>query len=304
MLNIKRYGDSSHGPRLLICGGVHGDEYEPIAAAYRLANAICSREMRGSVTIIPVVNEPSFRLRQRTAEDNLDLARTCPGNSAGSITERIAAALSAEIAKVDYFIDLHSGGKVLDISPMAGYMLHPEPNVLEKQRAMAKAFNLPLVWGTDYRLEGRSLSVARDVNVAAIYCEFGGVGRCQSRCVTAYVDGCLNVMGSLDMIQRKLPSAAVDLFVEDTRPQSGHLQLNHPSPVAGIFETNVAIGQYVEKDQLLGAVIDVATGNATDIPASNSGLLLAIRALALVDRGDCLGVVVDTSHTIEVDHAR
>ncbi len=304
MLNIERYGNQDRSPKLLVAAGVHGDEYEPIASVLRLNDELRTTGIRGSVTLIPIVNEPSFRLGQRTAEDNLDLARTCPGNATGSVTERIAAALSVEIQRADYFIDLHSGGKSLDIWPMAGYMLYPEPSVLDKQRAMAKAFNLPLVWGTDYRLEGRSLSVARDARVAAIYCEFGGVGRCQQKCVTAYVDGCLNVMGSLDMIDRSVPPSKVDWVVEDTRPQSGHLQINHPAPIAGLFETSVKPGQQVDQGQRLGAVIDVSTGNETKVPAQSGGLLLAIRSLALVDREDCLAVVVDTSRAIEENHAR
>ena len=41
---------------------------------------------------------------------------------------------------------------------------------------MARAFNLPLIWGTDASLEGRSLSVARDAAVPAIYAEYLGGG--------------------------------------------------------------------------------------------------------------------------------
>lgn len=303
MLGLKKYGSGAPGPKLLITGAVHGDEYEPIAAVLRLIKKLETLEIRGSVTLIPVVNSPSYQLGQRTAEDGLDLARTCPGSPTGSVTEQIAAALTAEIEGSDFFIDLHSGGKILDIWPMAGYMLHPDPNVLEKQRQMAGAFNLPVVWGTDYRLDGRSLSVARDAKVPAIYCEYGGVGRCKGKCVTAYVEGCLNVMAALDMIDRPRPASAIQWFVEDPRPQSGHLQVNHPSPSAGIFETHREIGQPIEKGQLLGYVLDVVTGEPSEVLAEQSGLLLAIRALAKVEQGDCLGVVVDTSYTVEVDYA-
>lgn len=304
MLKTKQYGDPNKGPRLLIAGGVHGDEYEPIAAILRLAEKLGSVDIQGAVTLIPIVNETSYRRGQRTAEDNLDLARTCPGTTTGSITEQIAAEFSLEIRKADYFIDLHSGGKILDIFPMAGYMLHPNPEVLDKQRAMAKAFNLPLVWGTDYRLNGRSLSVARDENVPAIYCEFGGTGRCESKCVTAYVEGCLNVMASLDMIDREPSDPAVNWVVEDANPQSGHLQINHPAEISGIFETSVTPGQHVAKGQQLGVIHNVETGKMVDVLADKSGLLLAIRSLAKVERDDCLGVVVDTSTGIEDQHAK
>src|SRR5689334_20101049 len=82
------------GPHLLITGGVHGDEFEPMAAVRRLMPLINPAELRGRVTLVPVVNEAAFARGQRTADDGLDLARTCPGKPDGSITERTAHALS------------------------------------------------------------------------------------------------------------------------------------------------------------------------------------------------------------------
>ena len=67
------------GPHLLITGGVHGDEFEPMAAIRRLIGPLRAGRIRGRVTLVPVVNEPAFRRGQRTAEDGLDLARTLPG---------------------------------------------------------------------------------------------------------------------------------------------------------------------------------------------------------------------------------
>src|SRR5438067_1918546 len=101
-----------------------------MAAIRRLMAAIRPEQLRGQVTLVPVVNEPAFRLGQRTAEDGLDLARTCPGRQDGSITERIAHALSSMIRSADYYIDLHTGGTRLRVLPLVGYMLHPDVRVL------------------------------------------------------------------------------------------------------------------------------------------------------------------------------
>ena len=67
------------GPNLLILGGVHGDEFESMAAIRRLLNHLDPTDLRGHLTAIPVVNEAAYWRGQRTAEDGLDLARTCPG---------------------------------------------------------------------------------------------------------------------------------------------------------------------------------------------------------------------------------
>src|SRR5688572_6264853 len=179
------------GPHLLITGGVHGDEFEPMAAIRQLLTEIRPAELRGRVTLVPVVNEPAFALGQRVADDGLDLARTCPGRADGSVTEQIAFALSTLIRAADLYIDLHTGGTRLMVWPLVGYVLHRDERVLNAQRRMARAFGLPLIWGTDPTLPGRSLSVARDANAPAIYTEYLGGGRLDPQGTQAYVTGCL-----------------------------------------------------------------------------------------------------------------
>ena len=111
------------GPNLLLLGGVHGDEFESMAAIRRLLDHLGPTDLRGRLTAIPVVNEAAYWRGQRTAEDGLDLARTCPGRADGSITERTAHAVSQEIRRADYLIDLHSGGIGHGILPYRG--VHP-----------------------------------------------------------------------------------------------------------------------------------------------------------------------------------
>jgi predicted deacylase len=154
-LQLRKYEFSSAiaGPRLLITGGVHGDEFEPMAAIRHLAKLFAQApsdvaDFRGTVTLIPVVNESAFLRGHRCGDDGLDLARTCPGRSDGSVTEQTAWALSEAIRGADYYIDLHTGGTELGVFPLSGYMLHKDTNILEIQRRMARAFNLPVVWGT------------------------------------------------------------------------------------------------------------------------------------------------------------
>src|SRR4051794_27233422 len=94
-------GARGDGPHVLITAGVHGDELEPMVAVRRLMHAIDATELRGSVTLVPVVNAAAFARGTRTADDGLDLARVCPGRADGSVTERAAAALSQLITSAD-----------------------------------------------------------------------------------------------------------------------------------------------------------------------------------------------------------
>lgn len=281
------------GPHLLITGGVHGDEFEPMVAIRRLRNLISPEQLRGRVTLVPVVNEPAFRRGERTAEDGLDLARTCPGKADGTVTEQIACALSRLIRSADFYIDLHTGGTRLTVSPLAGYTMHPDPDVLAQQRRMATAFNLPIVWGSDPRLNGRSLSVARDAGVPAIYTEYLGGGGCSSEGVAAYVDGCLNVLAVLEMLDRPQPASRVQVTVEDDRPNVGFLQLGHPAPKEGCFIPDVKLGDRVQAGDRLGTLSNLSGTEVVEISAAQSGLVIVLRTFPSVAVGDSLAVVLE-----------
>jgi len=285
----------SSGPTLLITGGVHGDEFEPMAAIRRLMHAIRPESLRGRVVLVPVVNEPAFRRGHRTGDDGLDLARVCPGRADGSVTEQIAHELSALIRAADYYVDLHTGGTTLRVLPLAGYSLHSDPTILDAQRRMARAFNLEVVWGTS-PLPGRSLSVAADAGVPAIYAEYLGSAACDPAGVTAYVEGCLNVLGELGMIDRSRPASRVKHFVEDARPASGHMQIQNPSPRTGFFEPAVALGDRIRAGEPLGTVCDELGEQVDTIASRQEGIVLVLRTFRLVNAGESVAVVLETPH--------
>lgn len=292
-LKTKIVEGTTDGPHFLITGGVHGDEFEPMSAIRRLIREVKPDELRGKLTLVPVVNEAAFLRGTRAAEDELDLARTCPGDSNGSVTERTADALSKLIRTADYYIDLHTGGNIMEVWPMSGYGLVPNEDVLNKQRRMAKAFNLPFIWGTNCELDGRSMSVARDAEVPAIYTEYMGAGRCDPAGVEAYYDGCLNVMAELGMMDRERPASRVAHTIEDNRPNAGHMQVCNPSPATGLFEPHVELGGRVEAGQPLGIVSDVLGDSVITVPANESGIVLTLRIFSRVMEGDTLAVVVE-----------
>lgn len=281
------------GPHLLVTAGVHGDEYEGPCALWKLAENPVLAGLRGRLTLVPVVNEAAFARGQRCADDGLDLARTCPGRPDGSATEQVAHDLCQLIRAADYYVDLHSGGNIMSVWPLTGYMLHPQPDVLDKQRAMARSFNLPVIWGTDPTLDGRSLSVARDANVPAIYAEYEGGGRLSPRGIEAYESGCLNLMAHLGMIDRPAPATQIEYFVEDARSGSGHMQRCYPSPFAGFFEPVVELGQRISAGHVLGSVYGPTGQRLHTVVSQHTGLALVLRVLPLVQAGDALAVILE-----------
>lgn len=289
---------SSSGPHLLITGGVHGDEFEPIAAIRKLIELFGTPSaeapsFKGTLTLVPVVNESAFLRGHRCGDDGLDLARTCPGRADGSITEQTAFALSRLIREADYYVDLHTGGTELSVYPLAGYVMHADSATLETQRRMAKAFNLPLVWGTAANLEGRSLSVARDANVPAIYCEYLGSATCDPAGVDAYVDGCLNVMSEFGMLERVKPPSRVQKIVENPEPDQGHMQICNLSPVHGYFEAAVKLGDTVTVGMPIGTVYPLDGSQPYVMLSTQAGQLIVLRTFPRVKAGESVGVIME-----------
>lgn len=283
------------GPNLLVTGGVHGDEFTPMAAVRRLMTRVDEANLHGSVTLVPIVNDAAWRRGERTAEDGLDLARVCPGDREGSITQQAAHAVSQLIQRADYYIDLHTGSRTFSLLPFAGYTLHPDANVLEQQRAMARAFNLPIIWGTSPHLEGRTLSVARDAGVPAIYAEYLGSGACDEAGVEDYVAGCLNVMRELGMISRPRPADRVVTVIEDPTAGSGHMQVQNPSPTDGFFTPKVRLGENVERGAQIGIVCDSLGDETRAIHADRSGIALGLRTFSRVSQGEMTVVILEQS---------
>lgn len=305
-LKTHTFSSDSDGPHLLITGGVHGDEFEPIAAIRRLIRLFtrddsAANGFKGRVTFVPIVNEAAFLRGHRCAGDDLDLARSCPGRHDGSVTAQAAHALSELIRQADYYIDLHTGGTEFSVHPLTGYVLHEDAAVLEVQRRMARAFNLPIVWGTCANLDGRSLSVARDAGVPAIYCEYLGAATCSSDGVRAYVDGCLHVMTELGMLTRVRRASQIEHIVEDSRPASGHMQVCHPSPVNGFFEPAQDLGNRIEEGETFGKVYDIETGQPHAILSEHDGIVLVQRTFPRVRSDESVGVVLDLSLAVTDD---
>lgn len=297
MITLRRFtfGDGA-GPHLLITGGVHGDEFEPMAAIRELIDLFRQQDQRvaslhGRVTLVPVVNKAAFLRGHRCADDGLDLARTCPGNPSGSVTQRTAFALSELIRSADFYIDLHTGGTEFAVLPLAGYTLHADAEVRATQQRMALAFQLPLVWGTAANLDGRSLSVARDAGVPAIYCEYLGAATCVRAGVDAYVEGCLNVMRELRLLNAPVVTGCEQVVIENPTPGSGHMQVCHPSPVDGLFEPAVELGTKVCSGQILGSVLPLDGGDRVSIPADSDGMVIVLRTFPRVRSGESIGVV-------------
>jgi predicted deacylase len=281
------------GKTLLVTACVHGDEFEGPAAIWRLFESLDPKDLAGNVIAVPLANPPAYEAGLRTnPDDRQDLARVFPGDPQGTVTEQIAHALTHRfIRPADLYCDLHSAGQYYQMPPLAGYQLQPEP-LLSQQRAAAKAFGLPLVWGTP-GLPGRSLSAAAEQGVPAIYVEISGEGRCRAADVQRYVFGLKQLMALLEIAGERLDVFEPQWFVEDNRPGAGHLQVQCRAPIGGFFQPTVAVWDKVEQFQPLGVIRDRYGQARHKVEAGRDGRIVFLRTFPRVLAGDALCTILE-----------
>src|SRR5262249_36971908 len=226
-------------------------------------------------------------------DDRQDMARIFPGDPAGTVTEQLACALTHRfIRHADFYCDLHSAGQYYRMPALTGYQLRPEP-MLSVQRAAAKAFGLPIVWGTPGLL-GRSLSAAAEHDVPAIYAETTGEGRCRPADVEQYVHGIRQLLALLVITLEPLVEHGPKWLIEDNRPGAGFLQVQNRAPVGGFFEPEVAVWDRVEKGQRIGTICDAVGDCRHMVTATQSGRIVFLRTYPRILAGEPVCTVLET----------
>src|SRR5215468_11614405 len=136
---------SADGPLLIVIAGVHGCEYAPMAAVRRWTRSLETRDLRGRVRAVPVLNLPAFRNRTPfvVPDDGKNLNRCFPGDASGTLAERLAYDTFQQlITGSDALIDAHCGDLPEALEPFALYEAGPSE---DKAREIAVAYGLGYV---------------------------------------------------------------------------------------------------------------------------------------------------------------
>jgi uncharacterized protein len=194
---------SGDGPVLTVIAGVHGCEYASMEGVRRWTRDLGTRELRGRVRAVPVLNLPAFRTRTPfvVPEDGKNLNRCFPGDPAGTRADRLAYdTFTKLIAGSDALIDAHCGDLVEALQPFALYEAGPAE---EAARSLAAAYRLPYVIrqvaGPDRAVSGTSSGAAAAIGIPAITAEAGGCGLVEEQAVALHVAGLNGVLESLGM---------------------------------------------------------------------------------------------------------
>ncbi|SNS64605.1 N-alpha-acetyl-L-2,4-diaminobutyrate deacetylase [Pseudomonas segetis] len=285
---------NGNGPTALMTGGNHGDEYEGITALLKLASELRAGDVQGRVIIVPAMNYPAVQNASRTSPiDKGNMNRSFPGNPYGSMTERIADYFQRTLIPLcDYALDIHSGGKTLDILPFAAAHRLQDPEQEAKCIAGAQAFGTAASMIL-FELDAASLydTAVEAQGKVFVTTELGGGGTSTPKTMALADRGVRNFLRFAGITQGQLEPADEPQVLLDMPDASCYVQSLH----RGILELNLSIGDRVRRGDLVARVHAFErTGTpAVEYHAERDGLLVARRFPALVDIGDTLAVIAD-----------
>ena len=280
---------SEDGPLLTVIAGVHGCEYASMDGVRRWTRSLETRELRGRVRAVPVLNLPAFHSRTPfvVPDDGKNLNRCFPGDPSGTLADRLAyAAFTQLITGSDGYIDAHCGDMVEALEPFALYEAGPAE---ARASEMATAYRLPYVIrqerGPDRAVSGTSSSAAAEIGVPAITAESGECGLVQEEAVARHVRGLDGVLALLGMAD---PPGGAGEASPTYLSRFLWMRCEH----AGWWAPTVGTGDAVAEGQVIGTistldgsqVLETITAPADGVPifitsspaVADDGLLLGL----------------------------
>jgi predicted deacylase len=271
---------ASEKPSVVIFAGVHGDEYEGVAALHRMAEELDPVRLTGTVTIAPVVNPQAFAAGlRRNPVDSVDLNRTFPGDPHGSVSSRLARLILDELLDGnDAMLSLHGWSKEALVMPYGEYPLHDsEAGRLSKACAYHLGFQFlhPYEWP-----EGVLGNSALEKGIAAVETEIGGQGTItpEGQALSRQI-----ILRFLDF-WKILPWEGAPLTVASS--EVGHADCFAES--AGLFHSALKIGDHVQAGAQLGTIRGLDGSLLQTITAPATGQVAILRTFASAQPGDRL----------------
>jgi predicted deacylase len=268
------------GPVVAFVAGSHGTEYSSIVALQQLIPRIEPRQLTGTVIVVPIINIASFETMtpHLNPVDRKSMNGNYPGDVNGTQTQRALAMINSQVLMpADVVVDLHGGDLDENLRPYSYWFRGGRAAQDSASLKLVMAFGLDHIIVTDVdpnaanagrSLSGQALVRGKTVLVA----EAGRSGMVAPSDLTSLVDGSLNVLGALKMLDRP------------TRPIAHPVWLNGAgariaADSAGMFFASVDRDVRVTKGQVLGYTTDFLGHRTGEIRSPIDGLVTFIRGV-------------------------
>lgn len=279
------------GPTVAILAGIHGDEYEGVIAALSLARELPGELLSGTVKIVSPAHPAAWQSCSRISPiDDANLARVFPGYQNGSATEQVAHVITEQVIKhADVLIDLHSAGTNFDMPFLCGFNAGSNIWCQESER-LANVFNADFTWhhngAPNY---GRSLTVAYEQQIPAIYVEGHGGRSIKKTDLDGYTAGVRRVLQDLKMIPTA-PRVARDTI---RVAGDGNTDAGLVASESGYLVTRVNVGDLVSNGDVIAEIIDISGVILSTLLAVQNSYVMLLRRDARVHVGDTICITAN-----------
>lgn len=275
------------GPTLVVLGGMHGSEFAGIEAAIRLFAEVEPAQLAGTLRVGMIYNLPALRnnLGFLIPHDGKNPMSTFPGTPVGTYGEAMAYYFDQEVlSKADYFVELHGGDIPEALTP---FVIHPVTGnikVDELSRAMAMAYNVPLVFRgkmDDPAKPPRSaFGVSAMRGKPSILCESGQQGILKMEEAETHLVGLRNILVHLGMKSGEIVNSVRRIFL-DSQPAIR-------SELEALWYPQVGLNDRITAGQVVGHIRDYFGDEITEVTAPADALVRAVRTSPAVRPGDML----------------
>jgi predicted deacylase len=278
---VKEIAGKSEGKTLVVTGGMDGDEYAGMEAAYRLIVEFKHRTFAGRMIVIPIVNLPGFAAEcSWNPEDHRFPKHIYPGDPKGSSTEQLIHWLTTNhLHRADAWHDMHGGAITEGLHPFV--WLH-ETGVPDVDRLAHRAMDsLPAERFVCERVSASSKAgqLARR-GCAYVLAESGQRGERKEEDIERHLTWVRWTMGQLGMIdapaaRANKPTVAWDIAYER-------------APMDGCWRPILPMPERVSRGQVIGLCVRMDGGGEREVHASRDGMALWWKETMRIRKGEML----------------
>ncbi|MDD1770053.1 MAG: succinylglutamate desuccinylase/aspartoacylase family protein [Methanomassiliicoccales archaeon] len=264
----------SEGPSVFIGAGIHGDELTGQASLWRLYEFLESKDIHGTITIMPVLNPDGLSFNVRgIPEAGVDLNRLFPGKVDGHISERITAKIWEIASKHDAIIDLHTFGPsipVVLIDSVTGD-LKQKMDRLAESTGMTVLEELP---PQEYALQNLGASfggAATAMKIPNITIELGGSKGIDWGSVEAGYLAIRNVLVDMGMVKGTMTRIMSSIVIHE----KGYRRDDVYSEKGGLIEYTVKVGDKIRKGAILARIRDIFGDVVEEVKMPQDGYMIS-----------------------------
>ncbi len=280
--------DAGEGPTVFMGCTIHGDELTGQASIWKLRESIATAEIRGRLTIVPIMNPMGFNYNVRGIPmSTVDLNRLYPGDPQGSLSERTTGRIWSIAKEHDYIVDVHTAGWSIPhvlLDPMKG-----ELKARVEEFALASGITVLQEYEAErYRLQNLAASlpgVALEEGKVALTVELGGFKGIDWGSVDAGFICLANLLIKAGVMEGKLRAVTSAPVIHEL----GYRRTSLFAPLGGLLRYEEVPGAKVRKDDLVAEIRDVYGRIKGEARAPEAGFIIALNATSVVPSGGHVG---------------